>query len=47
MGYEFRYNPDFLKSDKAEAVSLTLPLTELLRHIFREYGKKCLENNNK
>lgn len=28
MGYEFRYDPDFLKSDKAEAVSLTLPLTE-------------------
>ncbi|MDE6542926.1 MAG: HipA N-terminal domain-containing protein [Muribaculaceae bacterium] len=28
MGYEFRYDPDFLKSDKAEAVSITLPLTE-------------------
>ena len=28
MGYEFRYDPDFLKSDKAEAVSLTLPLSE-------------------
>ncbi|MDE6795868.1 MAG: HipA N-terminal domain-containing protein [Muribaculaceae bacterium] len=28
MGYEFRYDPDFLKSDKAGAVSLTLPLTE-------------------
>ncbi|MDE7154030.1 MAG: HipA N-terminal domain-containing protein [Muribaculaceae bacterium] len=28
MGYEFRYDSEFLKSDKAEAVSLTLPLTE-------------------
>jgi len=28
MGYEFCYDTDFLKSDKAEAVSLTLPLTE-------------------
>lgn len=28
MGYEFRYDSDFLKSDKAEAVSITLPLTE-------------------
>lgn len=27
-GYEFRYDSDFLKSDKAEAVSLTLPLSE-------------------
>lgn len=28
MGYEFRYDSDFLKSDRAEAVSITLPLTE-------------------
>lgn len=28
MGYEFHYDSDFLKSDKAEAVSLTLPLSE-------------------
>ena len=28
MGYEFRYDPDFLYSDRADAVSLTLPLTE-------------------
>ncbi len=27
-GYTFRYDIDFLQSDKAEAVSLTLPLTE-------------------
>ncbi|MDE5875862.1 MAG: HipA N-terminal domain-containing protein [Muribaculaceae bacterium] len=27
-GYEFRYDSDFLKSDKSEAVSITLPLTE-------------------
>lgn len=27
MGYEFRYNSDFLKSESAVAVSLTLPLT--------------------
>ncbi|MDE6444784.1 MAG: HipA N-terminal domain-containing protein [Muribaculaceae bacterium] len=28
MGYEFLYDSDFLKSDKAEAVSITLPLSE-------------------
>lgn len=28
MGYEFRYDYDFLKSDGAVAVSLTLPLTD-------------------
>lgn len=28
LGYEFRYDSDFLKSDNAEAVSLTLPLNE-------------------
>ena len=28
MGYEFRYDPDYLKSDDAVAVSLTLPLTD-------------------
>lgn len=28
MGYEFRYDSDYLKSDKAEAVSLTIPLTD-------------------
>ena len=28
MGYEFRYDSDFLKSDKAEAVSITLPISE-------------------
>lgn len=28
MGYEFLYDSDYLKSDKAEAVSLTLPLAE-------------------
>lgn len=27
MGYEFRYDSDFLKSESAVAVSLTLPLT--------------------
>ena len=28
LGYEFRYDTDYLKSDKPEAVSLTMPLTE-------------------
>lgn len=28
MGYEFRYDSDYLDSDKAEAISLTLPLTK-------------------
>lgn len=28
MGYEFRYNSDYLKSEGATAVSLTLPLTD-------------------
>lgn len=28
MGYEFRYEPEYLKSEKALPVSLTLPLTE-------------------
>ena len=28
MGYEFRYDSAVLKSDKAEAVSITLPLRE-------------------
>ena len=28
MGYEFRYAPDYLKSENAVAVSLTLPLTD-------------------
>ena len=28
MGYEFRYDSDYLKSDGATAVSLTLPLTD-------------------
>ncbi|MCM1094631.1 MAG: HipA N-terminal domain-containing protein [Lachnospiraceae bacterium] len=28
MGYEFQYNPEYLSSDNALAVSLTLPLTE-------------------
>lgn len=27
-GYEFRYRPDYLASGNAEAVSLTLPLTD-------------------
>lgn len=27
-GYEFRYLPEYLASENAEAVSLTLPLTE-------------------
>lgn len=27
MGYEFKYDSDYLKSANAEAVSLTLPLT--------------------
>ena len=27
MGYEFQYDPEYLSSDKAEAVSLTLPLS--------------------
>ena len=26
-GYTFQYTPEFLASDKAEAISLTLPLT--------------------
>lgn len=30
MGYEFRYDSDYLKSDGAVAVSLTLPLTDKL-----------------
>lgn len=28
MGYEYRYDSNYLLSDKAEAVSLTLPLTD-------------------
>lgn len=28
LGYEFRYDSDYLKSDSAIAVSLTLPLTD-------------------
>lgn len=28
MGYEFRYNSDYLKSDNATAISLTLPLND-------------------
>lgn len=28
MGYEFQYDPGYLKLDNAMAVSLTLPLTE-------------------
>jgi serine/threonine-protein kinase HipA len=28
MGYEFRYDTEYLKSGNAEAVSLTLPLTD-------------------
>lgn len=28
MGYEFRYDSDYLKSDDAIGVSLTLPLTD-------------------
>ncbi len=35
-GYTFQYDIDFLQSDKAEAVSLTLPLTE------RPYRDKVL-----
>ena len=27
MGYTFQYTPEYITSDKAEAVSLTLPLT--------------------
>lgn len=27
LGYEFRYDSDYLKSEEAEAVSLTLPLS--------------------
>lgn len=36
MGYEFRYDSDYLKSDGAVAVSLTLPLTD------RTYRDKVL-----
>ncbi len=28
MGYEFKYDSEYLQSDKAEAVSLTMPLSE-------------------
>ena len=28
LGYEFSYDSDYLKSEEAEAVSLTLPLSE-------------------
>ena len=28
-GYTFMYDPEFLKSEHAEAISLTLPLTEI------------------
>lgn len=27
MGYEFQYTPEYLSSEKAEAVSLTMPLS--------------------
>lgn len=36
MGYEFRYDSDYLKSDDAVAVSLTMPLTD------RPYRDKVL-----
>lgn len=36
MGYEFRYDSDYLQSEDAEAVSLTLPLTD------RPYRDKVL-----
>ena len=32
LGYTFQYNNDFLASDKAEAISLTLPLTNKPYH---------------
>ncbi len=32
MGYEFRYDSDYLKSEGATAVSLTLPLTDKPYH---------------
>ena len=35
-GYIFQYDPEFLKSEHAEAISLTLPLTE------RPYQDKVL-----
>ena len=35
-GYSFQYDPEFLKSDHAEAISLTLPLTD------RSYQDKVL-----
>lgn len=28
-GYEFTYDPDFLESEEAEAISLTLPLSDI------------------
>lgn len=28
MGYEFQYDSEYIKSDKSEVVSLTLPLTD-------------------
>lgn len=31
-GYIFQYDTDFLQSDKAEAISLTLPLTDKPYH---------------
>ncbi len=36
LGYEFKYDSDYLQSDNAEAVSLTMPLTE------RPYRDKVL-----
>lgn len=32
MGYGFKYDSEYLKSDKAEAVSLTMPLREKPYH---------------
>lgn len=29
-GYKFEYDPDYLASEKAESISLTLPCTESL-----------------
>lgn len=35
-GYTFRYNADYLQSNEAEAISLTMPLTE------KSYNEKIL-----
>ena len=41
-GFTFVYDADFLNSDKAEAISLTLPLTDKPYHDTVLFCKDCI-----